>query len=353
MTLRPSLPTLLALGLAAGLTSGLTSGCADDLGQTSHELIDYGTTPLQLSWMKASHNTYQAGHHLGGLLSVLGPYTHHVELDLRDTSSAAPGGAYVGNWVVAHDSGASSATSACPGGITFAHCLAELAAWHQQDPWHPLLTVWIDKKQAWQNLNASASARSPWRLDDLIGAYFSDSAVLRPAEVAAGYSLRSIVETSGWPSHLGLRGRVMFILTSDAGCTGNDRLEAYVDSRGVLARAFIAPSGESASYVTSAPNCFDAASTQWAAIYNFEWRSGSGTGVDECNAGTCYQIPTAHARNYLTRVWDIDDAGESDAASERPWGGSYGHANFIAVDYPWQQGGAGGYGAFPDGIYPW
>lgn len=32
-------------------------------------------------------------------------------------------------------------------------------------------------------------------------------------------------------------------------------------------------------------------------------------------------------------------------------GGFRGFANFIAIDYPWQFGGNGGYGYYPDGFY--
>lgn len=331
---------MLAMKHFVGLLWLATTACGLQIDEQSSASLGESYAPLHLAWHKTSHNTYETGHHLGGLGTVLGVHADHIELDLQQISSLS------GNdWAIAHTSAASSVTTACTGGGLLSHCLADIAAIHRSRPLHPLYTVWLDKKNDW-----SGAGFSPARLDELISNAFTADELVRPSEISAGYALRSIVQLDGWPTHLGTRGRVMFVMTSDAGCTGNNRLEAYVDARGHAANVFIAPSGEQASYVTTQPNCFDAASTNWVAIYNFEWQSGAG---DECNAGTCYQLPAAHDRRFLTRVWDIDDPGEYDSASERPWGGSYGHANFIAIDYPWQQGGAGGYGFYVEGEYPW
>lgn len=149
-----------------------------------------------------------------------------------------------------------------------------------------------------------------------------------------------------------LTGKVMFIITSDAGCTGNDRLERYADDRRMAAKAFIAPSGESLGYVTVRPKCFDARSTSWVAIYNFEWVDGDHDD-GECDGTPCFQVPAAHDRHYLTRVWDVDDSVEFDMAFRRFWGGQFGAANFIPVDRPWQIGGDGGAGLYQFGVYPW
>lgn len=322
-----------------GLLFLATSACSPHIDEQSSASLGDSYAPLHLAWHKASHNTYDSGHHLGGLGTVLGVHSDHIELDLKQVSSRSGD-----DWTIAH-SASSPITTACTGGGLLSHCLADIAAIHRSNPWHPLYTVWLDKKDAW-----ASPGFTPARLDELISNAFSDDELVRPGEIASGYSLRSMVQVYGWPSHLGTRGRVLFVMTADAGCTGNDRLEAYVDARGHAADVFIAPSGEQASYVTAQPACFDAASTSWVAIYNFKWQSGAG---DECDNATCYSIPAAHDRRFLTRVWDIDDPGEYDAASERPWGGSHGHANFIAIDSPWQAGGNGGYGSFVEGEYPW
>jgi hypothetical protein len=52
--------------------------------------------------------------------------------------------------------------------------------YHRANPNHPLITVWLDKKQDWQNMNISNSSRSPWRLDSLIVSYFYDWEVFKP-----------------------------------------------------------------------------------------------------------------------------------------------------------------------------
>lgn len=330
-----------AMKQLVGLLCLAISACGAHVDEQSSASLGDSYAPLHMAWHKTSHNTYENGHHLGGLGTVLGVHADHIELDLQQISALS------GNdWAIAHTASSSSVTTACAGGGLLSSCLADLAAIHRSQPLHPLYTVWLDKKNDW-----TSSGFTPARLDEIISNVFSADELVRPSEISAGYALRSIVQLDGWPSHLGTRGRVMFVMTSDAGCSGNNRLEAYVDARGSAASVFIAPSGEQASYVTTQPNCFDAASTSWVAIYNFKWQSD--TNSDECSSNTCKYIPAAHDRKFLTRVWDIDDPGEYDAASARPWGGDYGHANFIAIDYPWQAGGNGGHGAFVEGEYPW
>lgn len=267
-----------------GLLFLAASACSTPIDEHRSASLGDSYSPLHLAWHKASHNTYESGHHLGGLSTVLGVHAEHIELDLKQVSSRSGS-----DWTIAH-SATSPITTACTGGGMLSHCLADIAAIHRSNSLHPLYTVWLDKKDAWES-----SGFTPERLDELISGAFTADELVRPAEIAAGYALRSIVQSYGWPSHLGTRGRVMFVMTADEGCTGNDRLEAYVDSRGYAANVFIAPSGEQPSYVTTQPKCFDAASTNWAAIYNFKWQSGAG---DECNNSTCQSIPAAHDRRF-------------------------------------------------------
>jgi hypothetical protein len=327
-----------------GLVLAATA-CMENLSATEQPIIAYGSSPLQLTWIKASHNTYENGHTPSGQ-SVAWHFnntTNHIELDLRDTHYQ---GTFAGDWVVAHEYG-SLPTSKCGAGRTLSWCLQTIATWHNANPGHPLLTVWLDKKQNWEG--TGYTQRSPYRLDQLLYNYFG-SALVRPGQIS-GSNLRAAVESAGWPSHSSLAGKVMFVITSSADTTGNARLRDYVAWHLWNANAFVAPYATVSSHVTTQPASFTSATTPWVAIYNFEWVDGNNDG--ECDGSPCFYVRTAHDRKYLARVWDVDDALESDLASSRPFGGTYGHANFIAIDYPWQQGGNGGYGNWPDGVYPW
>lgn len=345
------------------ISSLLLSACVGEeleLAETQQPIINYGSAQLDRTWMKASHNTYEPANTYGTndiTWHFANNSTMHIELDLRDTHANAPSG-LSGNWVIAHEY-SSSPTLRCggAGAYTLSWCLFTIQQYHLNNPGHALITVQLDKKQDWQNLNQNTSSRSPWRLDNLISAYFPDSALFTPANfrywwTLSGPTVRANAQSYGWPAHSDLAGKIMFIMTSDVGCTGNDRQEAYVDNRGWNAKIFIAPNGNASSYVTTTPQCFDAASTAWVAIYGFEWVDSNNDG--ECDSTACSSLPLAHDRRFLTRVYDIDDPAEYDKASRRPFGtGTYGHANFIAIDQPWNQYMNGGYGVYPDGIYPW
>lgn len=140
----------------------------------------------------------------------------------------------------------------------------------------------------------------------------------------------------------------MFILTSDANSTGNSRLRDYANAL-ASPKAFIAPYATTSTHLVT-PNGFNANATGWSVIYGFKWEDGNYDG--ECDSSSCYYMPSAHNMKFLTRAYDVDDFLEADFASAKYRGGTWGAANFIAVDYPWQSGGTGGYGSYPEGSYP-
>ncbi|MBA3393355.1 MAG: hypothetical protein H0T89_11960 [Deltaproteobacteria bacterium] len=349
---------IVTIGLVACSALGCNGwGAVDDSVGAPRDPFAFGATRLELTWTIASHNTYEAANTRGDDIAWhLQHTTNHLELDLRDTTSY---GARSGDWTVAHgffDAGTAKCGTDGVGiagiGGSLTTCLATLASWHAANPGHPLITVWLDKKQDWQPADAAAVTRSPAQLDQLIGSHFADAELLRPADLSTT-SLRTALEsaTGGWPTHDSQANRLMFVLTAESDCAGNDRLETYVTSRLAEAKAFVAPYAHAAADVIERPSCFDDAAAAWVAIYNFEWVDSDDDG--ECDGAACFQLPVAHDRKYLTRVWDIDGVAEADAASRRPFGGTYGHANFIAVAAPWQAAGAGGRGSHGDGIYPW
>ena len=324
-----------------------TSACLDEnLSETEQPIISYGSTPLQLTWIKASHNTYESANTPSGqsIAWHFNNSTNHIEIDLRNTHYQ---GTFAGDWVIAHEYG-SLPTTKCGAGRTLTSCLQTIATWHGNNPGHPLLTVWLDKKQDWEGY--AYEQRSPMRLDAMLYNWFG-SALVRPVDVSIGTNLRPWIQTYGWPSHSSLAGKVMFILASFPDSSGNRRLREYADYHLWNANVFVAPYASTSYHVTTQPDNFTSCATQWVAIYNFEWVDGNNDG--ECDGSKCFYLPTAHDRKFLTRASDIDDPIEADIASQRPWGGLYGHANLIAVDYPWLQGVNGGYGSWPDGIYPW
>jgi hypothetical protein len=300
--------------------------------------------------MKSSHNTYyeHTGNDPDDMVSwhfyqPQEDQTHNIEIDIRDTHGV---GSISGDWIVSHGY-FDPLTQKCDSGYSLSWCLSVIWYWHSNNLDHPLITVWIDKKQAWQS-QTNSSQRSPQRLDDLITSYFYDGSVLTPAEIKGSYSsVRQRVNYVGWPNHDSLNGRVMFVLTSEPNGTGNTWLHQYVANSTNV--AFVAPHGNSLNDVTTWPENFDNTTRYSVVIYNFEWLSSVSDG--ECNDSKCYYMRDAHCSNFLTRAWDVDDADESDAGSGRARSGAYGTANFIAINHPWQYLGNNGYGNYPNGTY--
>ena len=334
----------------AALAIALLSACAvdeSDIGSSQHATH----LPLDQYQWRTSHNTYEPPNTPSGK-DITWHYTEdlsgnppnpaammHVEIDLKDiVLSGLPSGweadhALSGNWWVAHGQ-YGPVTPHCGTVGRFTDCLNFIKTYHNNNLTHPLITVWVDKKDDWQGLTHSSSVRSPWQLDQQIAARFSDSTLYTPSDVlddGSGTDMRQIIMNDGWRSPDQLQGKVMFIISSDTTSDGNERLEAYVNDRGAAARAFIASYGFSQLHVTFIPAGFTSASVDWVAIYSFEWVSGSGAGDGDCNSSKCQWLYEATNRHFLTRTHDLDDGDEYLAA------GAAG-ATFRPVNCPWKSG---------------
>lgn len=359
----------LRLCVAVGLVA---AGCGvnDDVSEVGQEL---GGPSLHLTYNKASHNTYLAdftpgpnvdwhfSEHKGETLEN-SPPTYNIEIDLRDTITKSVQNHFEtkrldGNWFVAHGE-ASAPTEKCKsndGSGTFIDCLKVISAWHYAHPDHHLLTIWLDKKQGWES--DKDTERSPSRMDFLLNYYFG-SALYIPRMRSSGTTYpHEFVAKNKWPSLSDLNGKVMFVMTSDSNLDGNARLSEYVKLRSGDATVWVAPYADSESNVVSRPDSFTPETAAWVAIYDFEWSSGGDEGDGECDSSLCFYVPTAHSLNYLTRLYDIQDADEYDFASGKERGTSkYGYANFIPVDYAWRRGTNGenddsAYGTYVNGTY--
>jgi hypothetical protein len=298
----------------------LWSACAvdEDVGETR-------LFALEAQAFEASHNTYLADNTPADDITwhfTSTPPTRHIELDLRDTSVF---GTVSGNWRVSHGY-YDAPTVHCDGSGLLTDCLDRIDEYHDTHSGHALISVWLDKKQDWEGIGSTQ--RSPAKLDSLLSTRFGNG-LLSPGQLSDGSpTLRSVIQSDGW--NLYTAGKIMFILTSDADCTGNDRLEYYVNNRGASAKAFIAPHGNALANVENSPQCFDSAAADgWAAIYNFEWVDDNRNGL--CDSNECWYLDDAHQMNFLTRAWDLDDGAEYAAAEDAG-------ANFLPVEYPWESG---------------
>lgn len=337
--------------LHVALVAMVFAGCLTndaEIGESRLEL----SNPLDRYQWRGSHNTYEPPNTPSGK-DITWHFTAdsngnppnpvammHVEIDLRDqVDDGLPPGwednpTLPGNWWVAHQPNG-PVTRHCGTVGRFNDCLNFIKTYHNNNPGHPFITVWVDKKQDWEGFAESPTVRSPWQFDQQIAGgpvpRFSEDTLYTPADTLGDGqgSLRQIIAGDGWRSPDELAGKVMFILASDTTQTGNERLERYIEYRGAAAKAFVASYGFSQSQVTSTPTGFTTSSREWVAIYSFEWVSGSGTGDGDCNSSKCQWLYEATNRHFLTRTHDLDDHDEYLAA------GAAG-ATFRPVNCPWK-----------------
>ena len=122
------------------------------------------------------------------------------------------------NWYVYHHMADTGTTC-----HRLSDCLDELRSFHDANPNHEVVTVFLDMKDDWQ------SSVMPADLDTRIHAHLPSSMVFRPADLVASCSgsttLQGAASTCGWPYLRDMRGKFIFALTGSA-----DYLNTYVSN---------------------------------------------------------------------------------------------------------------------------
>jgi hypothetical protein len=108
---------------------------------------------------------------------------------------------------------------------------------------------------------------------------------------------------------------VMLVLTGGQDLNHNATQNQYVGARGQSAALFVAPDTDETGDITGTPNQFTETNASWVVIYNLK-------------NGNQNVAPTAHARNYVSRLWGGGEDSASYTANLRQC------VNFIALyDY--------------------
>ncbi len=314
--------------LAAALL--LIAACAPADEVTTKRQAFSSPARLDALYFKAGHNSYEdkdPARRPYALEAILNDrMVNQIELDLTDVNDKAKGGAMAnGDWWVSHGDDRPPEEGFCGGWGRLGDCLQRIRAWHLAHPAHDVLTIALDKKEIWQpphEQRPGVILRSPSRLDAVIVENLGRDVLFTPGEMmrAPHETLRDAVECAGWPSAESLRGRILLFLTGE-----NDQLHAYANQMGSGGVVFVMPSATEEGHLNRPPS-FSSFTTGLVVAYNFEWRSPSGQGQNSCSSARCSFMPAAYWRNFLTRVWGIDDPGEYGAAVRE------GMANFVAVD---------------------
>jgi hypothetical protein len=93
----------------------------------------------------------------------------------------------------------------------FKNCLAIINEWSKEHPTHAPIFVFVENKKFGDLTTKDLDA-----LDDEVLSVFQTTDLIRPDDVRGGYAtLREAVTTSGWPSLVQGRGKVVFLLAKE------------------------------------------------------------------------------------------------------------------------------------------
>jgi hypothetical protein len=240
-------------------------------------------------FQKACHNCYEK-QYATTFLSVFND-VEAVEIDFYDTKDKVSG-AKPYSWYVRHGWGTlfgsgndNNCTGDGNGTNDLAACLRDVKAASDAHPNHRLYVVYLDKKQGW------GATREPVDLDNLITNIFPVSKILRPQDLRGTHATaREAAQNGAWPAYSSLNNKVMFVLTGGQDANHNKTQNEYVTARGQQAVIFVAPDTDETGDITGTPNQFTDASATWVVVYNIK-------------DGDQNVAPTAHAKNYISRLW--------------------------------------------------
>ena len=224
----------------------------------------------------------------------------NVEIDFWDTKDAVTGGVKH-EWYVRHSAGTlfqsgndNNCTGNGKGTNNLGACLSDIKQWSDAHPEHEVVTLFLDKKQAWSSVS---EGRRPIDLDQLVESRLGD-ALYKPASVQSTYpTLREAAKGRNWPSMDDLKGKVIVVLTGGQLENHNKTLSEYVADRGGNAALFVAADTDEKSDITGVPNQFTSATSGYVVFYNIK----AGSNRDELGK-------TTRANEYVSRLW----SGESE-----------------------------------------
>ena len=239
---------------------------------------------------KACHNCYEKKY-ADSLFDAFA-YTKNIEIDFYDQSNYFTGsGEKPQYWYVRHDT-AGGNDNCCSSNGGLESCLTDIRHWSIANPEHDVITIFLDKKQAWGN---NGEQRDPKDLDALIQKCIPPEKLYCPIHLQGTYkSLRQAAQNNAWPKMNELRNKIIFILTGGQLANHNKTQSQYVKQRGNNAVLFVAPDADEEGDVLGNPNQFDKKAADWVVFYNL--KSG-----DESIASLIRK------KGYISRVWGMPE----------------------------------------------
>jgi hypothetical protein len=294
--------SLLSCQKVALLALPTTEGCAPpfDAPVPDTPLKDF----LRYNFVqqKSVHNAYDKDL---TLTEQLGLGLRSLELDLHVTRGRAE--PLPRDWYVFHIDAPFLRSTNCE---ALSFCLQELATFHEAQPNHEVITVWIDLKSDF------TAEHSPQALDAILEQSFPPGAIFTPAQLLSSCPeathLRDAVQgTCRWPTLNELTGKFIFAVTG-SGLAPGELLTKYLDGDATARIAFAATDLERQEEIGAFTD---------AVFYNL-------------NLDQAHLMPEVLARGLAGRIWKTNQSGVWRRASVSC-------ANHIATDrlnlekYPW------------------
>lgn len=222
----------------------------------------------------------------------------NIEIDFWDTRDAVFGGS-AGQWFVRHNPGTifqSGNDNICSGNgkgtNNLAACLGDIKKWSDGHPNHPVITIFLDKKQDWSSASAG---RRPADLDRLIDSHFG-SKLFKPQMLQKNYaSLREAAQANAWPLMSELNGKIIVVLNGGQLMNHNKTQNAYLEERKQNASIFVGPDADESSDIFATPNQFTASNAKQVVFYNLAAKEVGGKSYELAN--------TMRGQRYVSRLW--------------------------------------------------
>ena len=250
--------------------------------------------PFNKMYSIACHNCYEPTR-APSIEDVL-QYTTNLELDIWDTRKWFGIGGWKAmdrDWYVRHE-GSETANINCCGG-SLKDCLNRINKWSAQHEAHPVITVFIDKKENWSDADET---RNPVDLDALILSIFPKEKIFTPATMMdKGASVRQAAANAHWPLPDSLKGRIIFVITDATLLTQKNRvLDQYLSARDTSAICFVAPEITQEAHIKNPPG-IAANNIRQVIFYNMHYNQ--------------YRLgPLINEAGFLSRVFYAPETGE-------------------------------------------
>lgn len=220
----------------------------------------------------ACHNCYDP-QYAANIENVF-PYTTTIEIDIWDNEIGSGGiGSILGkkldqDWYVKHDPLHRGNLNCCGG--TFRNCLQRIKDWGDKNPKHNIITVFIDKKENWSDLNEK---RKPQDLDQLIQSIFTKESIYSSPNLLGDKGNLKGASATNWASLDALKGKYIFVITDGTEITSRKPLNEYIEALQNNATCFVAPQISNENEIDN-PIGFSAVNAKNVVFYNLQYPSG-------------------------------------------------------------------------------